>query len=64
MCVAAFIGLRAEQYGSSKCARNISKDLLYQREIARDPGMLERLKKQAEEAGIEVGDLIDYSLSI
>ncbi|KAL5112408.1 hypothetical protein TcWFU_006890 [Taenia crassiceps] len=49
---AALIGIRAETHEATKCALNISKNLIYQREIERDPGLPDRLKRQAEEAGI------------
>ncbi len=61
MCVAALVGIRAEEYAALKCFRNLSKDLLYQRETLRDPGVVKRLQKQAEEAGITVNLLTTHS---
>ncbi|KAH9286709.1 hypothetical protein ECG_00488 [Echinococcus granulosus] len=52
LCTAALIGIQAETQAATKCSFNISKNLIYQREIRKDPGLTDRLKKQAEEAGI------------
>ena len=54
VCAAAVIGICAESRAATRCSLSISMDLIYQSEIKRDPGLSDRLKKQAEEAGIAV----------
>ncbi|KAL5962680.1 hypothetical protein TSMEX_009586 [Taenia solium] len=51
-CTATLIGIQAETHAATRRAFNISKNLIYQREVRRDPGLPDRLKKQAEETGI------------
>ncbi|VDM34511.1 unnamed protein product [Hydatigera taeniaeformis] len=52
LCTAALIGYQVEANAATKCFFRISKNLIYQWEARRDPGLPDRLKKQAEDAGI------------
>lgn len=64
LCTAALIGIQAETHAATRCAFNISKNLIYQREIRRDPSLPDRLKKQAEEAGITVSEVFVSSKQV